>query len=85
MAETVYILGALTTLLCSVLLFRGYARSRHKLLLWSALCFAMLTLSNCLVFVDLVILRDMYLWPWRLGTAAVAMGLLIFGLIWEGS
>ena len=40
MGPAVYILGALTSLLCSVLLLRGYASGRKRLLLWSGLCFA---------------------------------------------
>ena len=84
MAPIVYILGTLTTLLCAVLLFRGYAQSRAKLLLWSGLCFAGMTVSNILLFIDLVLLTavtDLYLM--RLGTAAVAMLLLLYGLVWE--
>ena len=85
MAQIVYILGALTTLLCSVLLLRAYVRVRRKLLLWSGLCFTGLTLSNVLLFIDLVITPpDVSLYTWRLATAAGAMLLLLFGLIWEG-
>jgi hypothetical protein len=85
MAAIVYVVGALTTLLCTVLLLRAYARVKQRLLLWSGLCFAGLTISNALVFVDLVLLPtqvDLYLA--RLATAAFAMALLLFGLIWEG-
>jgi Family of unknown function (DUF5985) len=84
MAEVVYILGALTTLLCAVLLLRGYKNGRRRLLLWSGLCFVGLTLSNVLLFVDLVLFpTEVSLYPWRLGTAAVAMLLLLYGLVWE--
>jgi hypothetical protein len=84
MAPLVYVLGTLTTLLCAALLLRGYLQSRTKLLLWSSFCFAGLTISNVLLFVDLVLLPapvDLYLL--RLITAAVAMLLLLYGLIWE--
>ena len=84
MGPIVYILGTLTTLLCAVLLLRGYAQSRVKLLLWSGLCFAGMTVSNALLFIDLVVLSgttDLYLL--RLGAAAVAMLLLLYGLVWE--
>lgn len=84
MAPTVYILGTLVTLLCSVLLLRGYARGRKKLLLWSGLCFAGLTVSNVLLFIDLIVLPEsISLHIPRLVTAAVAMLLLLYGLIWE--
>jgi len=84
MAAAVYILGALLALACGILLMRGYLNGRQKLLFWSSLCFFGLAISNVLVFLDLVLFptRDLYLW--RLATAAVAMLLLLYGLIWEG-
>jgi hypothetical protein len=54
--KLVYLLGAIVTAMCAVLLLRGFMRSRSRLLLWSGLCFAGLTLSNGLLFVDLVLL-----------------------------
>ena len=49
-AGAVYILGTLVALACAVLLLRGYLSGRHKLLLWSSLCFFGLAISNFLVF-----------------------------------
>lgn len=83
MERAVYILAAFTSLACAVLLLRGYQYSRKKLLLWSGLCFLGLALSNALIFVDLVILPQIDLYPLRLGIAAVAMLLLVYGLVWE--
>lgn len=83
MMPAVYILTCLTTLLCSVLLFRGYMHTRHRLLLWSGLCFAALTVSYCLVIADLMLFAKVDLYTWRTGSAAVAMALLVYGLIWE--
>lgn len=83
MAVLVYIIGALTSLACAVLLLRAYARVRKRLLLWSGLCFAGLFVSNFLVFIDLVLLPDIDLYFWRLVTAAFAMALLLYGLVWE--
>jgi len=82
-AATVYIVGALTSLACAVLLLRGYARVKQKLLLWSGLCFAGLAISDLLIFLDLVMLPQVDLYVVRLGTAVVAMALLLYGLIWE--
>jgi hypothetical protein len=82
-AHAVYVLGALTSLACALLLLRGYAGSKQPLLLWSGLCFIGLALSNALIFVDLVLLPDVDLYRLRLGTAAVAMAMLLYGLIWE--
>jgi hypothetical protein len=83
LAELVYLLGALVTALCAVLLLRGYARSRSRLLLWSGLCFIGLTVSNALLFADLQIFPEVDLYMWRLGTAAAAMLLLVYGLVFE--
>jgi hypothetical protein len=84
MAGAVYILGMLVALSCGVLLMRGYIRSKQRLLLWSSLCFLGLALSNLLVFVDLVLFPSRDLYIWRLSTAAIAMLLLLYGLVWEG-
>jgi hypothetical protein len=83
MGAVVYMLGTVTTLACAVLLLRGYARATKRLLLWSGLCFAGLTVSNFLIFVDLVIVPDVDLYVWRLATAAISMALLLYGLIWD--
>lgn len=83
MAGFVYILGTLVTLTCAVLLLRAYSRVRLRLLLWSAICFVGLTIANALVFVDIVIVPEIDLYLWRLGVAALAMVVLLFGLVWE--
>ena len=84
MAAVVYILGTLVTLLCSVLLLRAYSKARTPLLLWSGLCFTLLTLSNALLFIDLIVLpHEINLYVWRLGSAALGMLMLIYGLIFE--
>ena len=84
LAKLVYLLGAIVTITSAILLLRGYARSRSRLLLWSGLCFAGLTISNVLLFVDLVLLGDDFsLYMWRLSTAAASMLLLVYGLVFE--
>jgi heme/copper-type cytochrome/quinol oxidase subunit 4 len=83
MGPAVYILGILTTLACAMLLLRGFAQARKRLLLWSGLCFVGLTISNLLRFMDLVILPDVDLYLWRLLAAVIAMALMVYGLIWD--
>lgn len=83
LAQFVYILGTLITFLCASLLLRAYLRVRLRLLLWSSVCFAGLTIANALVFVDLVVVPERDLYVWRLGVAALAMAVLVFGLVWE--
>lgn len=82
MATVVAILGALTALLCAVLLLRGWHAGRQRLLLWSALCFFGLALSNSLLVLDLLGTAGGLYLP-RLAITAGAMALLIYGLVWE--
>ena len=49
MAVIVYALCSITSLLCAVLLLRGYTNTRVPLLLWSGVCFVGLSLSNFLL------------------------------------
>ena len=78
-----YLLAILTSTSCTVLLFQGYYRKRVRLRLWSALCFAGLTLNNALVFVDLVILPQIDLRLIRLLAALGGMALMLYGFIWD--
>ncbi|HUB28457.1 MAG TPA: DUF5985 family protein [Terracidiphilus sp.] len=83
MNEVLYTVTFLTTLLCAVLLLRAFGRVRRKLLLWSGLCFLGLAASNLLKIADLVIFRDVDLYSYRVGSGALAMALLMYGLVWE--
>ncbi|OGH61344.1 MAG: hypothetical protein A3G34_04975 [Candidatus Lindowbacteria bacterium RIFCSPLOWO2_12_FULL_62_27] len=83
MAGLVYLLCAATALGCAAVLMLGYRRIRHKLLLWSALCFLGLMANNCLVFVDMVVVPHIDLFLPRNLTALAAMSILLYGLIWE--
>lgn len=84
MAEAVYLLCALTSLLCAVLLFRGYRAGRTPLLFWSSLCFVGLVLNNVLLFVDLVIVGpEVDLSLLRSGSALASLALLLYGLVME--
>lgn len=83
MSAALYVLNAVTTLFCAILLLRGWSRVRRKLLLWSGLCFLGLSFSYALKFADLVIFLETDLFTWRLGTATLALALLLYGLIWE--
>jgi uncharacterized membrane protein len=83
MSSAIYFLTCLTTLLCAVLLLRAYARVRKRLLLWSGLCFVGLTLTNLFTVADFVIFPAIDFFTYRLASSAVAMLLLLFGLVWE--
>jgi hypothetical protein len=83
MAETVYVLCALTSVLCAVLLIVRWHRTRARILLWSSLCFVGLAANNLLLLVDLVFVPDVDLARLRAFTATGAIGLLVVGLVWE--
>jgi hypothetical protein len=83
MAALIYSLCAVTSLVCAVLLLRGYRQSRMHLLLWSGLCFVGLTASNILLVLDRLVYTEVDLTSLRLSVALVALLLLLIGLIWE--
>jgi hypothetical protein len=84
MASVIYALCALTSLACFVLLLRSYRQSGHRLLFWSAMCFALLAANNGLLVLDLVIFgADVDLRLWRLVMGFAAVMLLLYGLVWE--
>lgn len=85
MAETVYVLCAVASLFCAILLFRSYREARTKLLMWSTLCFVGLALNNILLFVDRVLVPDVDLSLLRSAVGLAAVVLLLFGLLWEDS
>ena len=87
MAETVYILCALTSIACAALLLRGYARSRTRLLLWSSICFAFLPANNLALVLDLVVWPDpqVDLRLPRLLLALAAVVSLIWGFVWDSA
>jgi hypothetical protein len=83
MAAVIYTLCALTAAVCTYLLLQAYGRGKYRLLLWSGLCFAGLTLNNLLLVLDKVFLPETDLSAWRTSVALVAMTILLYGLIWD--
>lgn len=79
----VYFLCLLTSAACAILLARSFRKTGTRLLLWSALCFFFLAANNLLVIVDLLILPE---WDFRLLRNLLllaAVGVLLFGFIWD--
>ena len=79
----VYSLCALTSLVCTLLLLRGYRESRQRLQLLIALCFGGLTVNNILLPIDKVVLAteiDLSIVRSAVGLAATAALLIV--LIW---
>jgi hypothetical protein len=84
MAPVIYTLCMLTSFMCAWLLLRSYIRNRSRLLLWSGLCFAGMSINNLLLVLDrTVFAKILDLSTWRLATALIALLPLLYGLIWE--
>lgn len=83
MGSIVYILCALTSLGAAILLWRGYLRTRQRLLFWSTLCFAIMAISNGILILDLAVLPELDLLPWRSMVTQFGLLVLLYGLIFE--
>ena len=85
LATAIYVLCALTSITCAVLLIRGYRQSRVRLLFWSAWCFVFLAINNLLLIIDLRVLTAVNLEVWRAVPAVIGTALLVYGLVWESA
>ena len=83
MAEAVYLLCALTSVTCAVLLLRGYRSSKARLLFWGSVCFIGLAMNNVMLFVDLVMVPSVDMTGPRSAVALAAMATLLYGLVRE--
>lgn len=82
MRAVAYSLSAITSVLCAILLLRGYFSTKVRLLLWSGLCFLAFFVDNVLL---LGAARAPVEAPPILSEvpALVGIAVLVFGLIWE--
>jgi len=83
MAAVVYVLCALMSLACAVLLLRAWSQRRVKLLFWSGLCFVGFAVGNAMLVVDKLVAgpnTDLILFR----TLPILFGLsvLLYGMIW---
>ena len=83
MGTVIYILCALTSGACAVLLWRGWRRSHARLLFWSSLCFVGLSLNNLLLVVDTQVMPQTDMAIVRMLPALIGAALLVYGLIWD--
>jgi Family of unknown function (DUF5985) len=82
-ARVIYLLCALTSLGCALLLLRAFAARRARLLLWSGLCFVCFFVNNVLLYLDLEVFTATDLSLIRTIPIVVGLALLLYGLIWE--
>jgi hydrogenase/urease accessory protein HupE len=83
MAEVVYVLCAVASLVCAVLLQRAWRAGRMPVLFWSMVCFIGLAANNLLLVVDLVVLPDVDLSITRSLVGLASLAALLYGLIWD--
>ena len=79
----VYFLCLATSASCAWLLGRTYSRTGMQLLLWSALCFALLAVNNLFVILDLLVIDSVDLSLVRVSLSLAAVAVLLFGFIWK--
>lgn len=83
MTLAIYVLCAVASLVCAVLLWRGYRQSGVRLLRWSALCFMGLFLNNALLVVDTHVIPTIDLALYRMLPALIGALILVYGLVWD--
>jgi len=79
----IYLLCVITSLLCAYLLARAYRRGETRLLIWSALCFALLAINNLVLAADVLLLPDIDLSLLQILTSLSAVCVLLYAFIWE--
>jgi hypothetical protein len=82
-AQIVYMLCGLTSILCAALLYRQFRANRTPLLFWTTCGFVFLAATNVLLFLDMVILPNVDLSLARSLTTLAAMLTFIIGLTGE--
>jgi hypothetical protein len=80
----IYVACAAASLLCALLLLRGYLSEGQRLLFWVSVCFFCFTVNNVLLFIDVILLPQVDLFMARSLAALAGFGALLYGLIWEG-
>jgi hypothetical protein len=81
MAQTIYALCAVTSILCALLLLRAWGQTRARLLFWSGLCFVGLAATNVMLVLDALVYTDADLVTPRLWISLGALLLMLYGLI----
>lgn len=83
MAAAVYVLCALTSIACAVLLLRGWRARGVRLLLWSGLAFVGFAIGNVFLVLDAVMMPEVDLSLGRSLPVLAGLLILIYGLIWD--
>ena len=79
----VYLLCALTSLACAVLLLSSYGRRRVRLLLYSGLAFVGFAVGNAMLVTDVLVGPSLDLSLFRSLPVLLGLMVLIYGLVWD--
>lgn len=79
----VYGLCLVASAVCAFLLWHAWRQRRSRLLFWTALGFVFLAVNNLFLVADLVLFPHVDLWFCRQAASAAAVGVLLYGFIWE--
>ena len=79
----VYLLCLIASAACAWLLARNYRRTGMRLLLWSSICFSLLTANNLVLVLDLWLWSDVDFRMVRVILSLTAAASLIWGVIWD--
>ena len=83
MAAAVYMLCALTSIVCAALLIKTGVRVGKGLLFWSGWGFACLALGNVMLFIDLVMFPQYDLLLFRNVVTLSGILMMLYGLIFK--
>jgi hypothetical protein len=83
MAPVVYVLCAVTSFACAVLLLRAYRQRHIHLLFWSGLGFIGFALGNLFMVIDRMLVPAMDLRLFRSLPVLAGLVVLIYGLVWD--
>jgi hypothetical protein len=83
MAAVVYVLCAVTSFACALLLLRAYRNRRVHLLFWSGLSFIGFALGNLFLVIDRMMVPEIELSLFRSVPVLVGLAVLIYGMVWQ--
>ena len=83
MAAAVYVLCALTSIACAVLLLRAWRARGVRLLLWSGLGFVGFAIGNVFLVLDAVMMPEVDLSLGQSLPVLAGLLVLIYGLVWD--
>jgi hypothetical protein len=85
MGVVVYILCALTSIICAILLLRAYRLTRNRLTFWSAICFGCLAVNNIFLILDMVVVENQDLSVFRTIPLLFGAIVMVYGTVLEAT